>query len=43
MGKRIALLVIVFAVLHIIFMLRFEGYAEMWDAIFAWLKRQGEM
>lgn len=43
MGKRIALAVIVFAALHIVLMLRFEGYAEMWDAIFAWLNRQGEM
>lgn len=41
MAKRIALTVIVFAVLHVLFMLRFEGYAEMWDAVFAWLQRQG--
>lgn len=39
MGKRIALLVIVFALVHVALMLRFEGYAETWDSVFAWLKR----
>lgn len=41
MGKRIAVGVITASVIHIILMLRFEGYAEMWDALFRALLEMG--
>lgn len=37
MIKRIAVAVLVASVIHIVLLLQFEGYAEMWDAIYRWV------